>query len=319
MALNIINYSDFLRILNNANSREKLTVRLWPAEAQELLERNTLNRNLSRLHVHRLAQDMRAGNWDDNGQPIGFDTDGVLVDGQHRLNAAIIAGIPITFDINVGLSPQSRGSIDQNRPRRAKDLFFMRGERHAMGLAAVTRNLFLFSQNGIITGQGGNTHTKGDKRLTTIAALDQFLATHPYVRRSTEFVYSRKWKNMVPTAILGALHYLFAHASSERKANEFMEQLHTGAGMDSTDPLYMARERFLESVTATVGKKLNVRYKSGLLIKAWNMRLKGRTVQYLKLSRNENYPTIGGLDMEAFRNGDWEAPLPLGLTTIPMA
>lgn len=73
---------------------EKIT----PAKAKEYLEHNTDNyRSLSQKTVHVYAADMRNGCWQTNGEPIAFDENGTLLNGQHRLNAIIESGTSITM------------------------------------------------------------------------------------------------------------------------------------------------------------------------------------------------------------------------------
>src|SRR5438046_2404287 len=55
--------------------------------AEQWLAANTANRPLSRSTVRGFADAMRSGEWLVTHQGVAFDTDGVLVDGQHRLAA----------------------------------------------------------------------------------------------------------------------------------------------------------------------------------------------------------------------------------------
>ncbi len=66
-----------------------------PRRAAEYLERNTANRPLSKRTVREFAEAMRRGEWRVTHQGIAFDTEGALVDGQHRLAAIIEADLPV--------------------------------------------------------------------------------------------------------------------------------------------------------------------------------------------------------------------------------
>jgi hypothetical protein len=67
-----------------------------PDQALKWLEdTNTNNRSVRDIHVQRLASDMKNGKWRGfNGEAIRFDSLGRLVDGQHRLWACTVAGVP---------------------------------------------------------------------------------------------------------------------------------------------------------------------------------------------------------------------------------
>lgn len=78
---------------------------ITPEKAKEYLTHNTNNaRKLSRIKAQQYAADIISGKWQENGEPIIFDEDGVLKDGQHRLFAVIIAGKPISALVVRGIS-----------------------------------------------------------------------------------------------------------------------------------------------------------------------------------------------------------------------
>ena len=71
---------------------------ITPEKAKEYLAHNTNNyRSLMPATVKAYAADMAAGRWEINGEPIAFDENGTLKNGQHRLNAIMASGetIPI--------------------------------------------------------------------------------------------------------------------------------------------------------------------------------------------------------------------------------
>ena len=80
--------------------------RISPAIAKEYLTANKNNyRKLSRSVVNRYAEDMKAGRWELNGEPIVFDENGCLKNGQHRLAAVITAGVTVNLAVVRGVSP----------------------------------------------------------------------------------------------------------------------------------------------------------------------------------------------------------------------
>lgn len=76
-----------------------------PEKAKEYLERNTDNyRKLDMSKVRILADEMKSGRWQLNGESIRFAKSGKLLDGQHRLAAILKANVPVktavTFDVD---------------------------------------------------------------------------------------------------------------------------------------------------------------------------------------------------------------------------
>lgn len=93
---------------------------ITPNKARALLETVRDNRKISKGTVKAYTQDMRAGNWDETvGAAISIDSNGVLVDGQHRCAAIAQAGIPISMWVCRNVS--SDGIYDNNRKRSNSD------------------------------------------------------------------------------------------------------------------------------------------------------------------------------------------------------
>lgn len=71
---------------------------ITPEIATEILERhNPRNRSVSESTVQSYAVDMKNGRWTSTHQGIAFDTNGDLLDGQHRLWAVVFSGCTIEF------------------------------------------------------------------------------------------------------------------------------------------------------------------------------------------------------------------------------
>ena len=68
------------------------TVRVTVALARRWLQKNhPNNRTLNQNAVDRFVEAIKSGNWDLNHQGIAFDSKGLLIDGQHRLTALVVA------------------------------------------------------------------------------------------------------------------------------------------------------------------------------------------------------------------------------------
>lgn len=69
---------------------------ITPEMAKEYLAFNTINRPLRMRVVEGLMRDMKSGKFKLTHQGIAFDSCGNLIDGQHRLTACALSGVPIT-------------------------------------------------------------------------------------------------------------------------------------------------------------------------------------------------------------------------------
>lgn len=70
-----------------------------PEMAAEMLRHNVLNRRLNKTRVQTLISAIKNGTWTESPQPICFDKDGNLIDGQHRLEAIVRAEVPVVMTI----------------------------------------------------------------------------------------------------------------------------------------------------------------------------------------------------------------------------
>ena len=118
---------------------------------------NDKNRTLREDYVRRLAADMIAGKWRGrNGESIGFDTNGRLVDGQHRLWACVQADTPFETLLVTGLDPEDYNTKGIGRPKNFSDFLGpVHGEKNVNLLAAAVRLVHIWT-----SGNLGATTTK---------------------------------------------------------------------------------------------------------------------------------------------------------------
>lgn len=91
------------------------------AVANAYLERNSGNRHLRPGVVERFARDMSKGRWKFTNQTIGFDVDGNIIDGQHRLSAIVQSGEAQWFLVVRGIVAENGIGIDCGIRRTPKD------------------------------------------------------------------------------------------------------------------------------------------------------------------------------------------------------
>lgn len=107
-----------------------------PARAAAYLEHNAKNRPIRPVHVNALARDIEAGAWMLNAQPICLDTQGRLLNGQHRLSAVIASGQSIEAVVARGVDDGSFQTYDTGRRRSAVQSTELAGFGDAPLLAA---------------------------------------------------------------------------------------------------------------------------------------------------------------------------------------
>ena len=109
---------------------ESMVLTITPDMAKTMLAQNMKNnRRLNVETVKRYARIMKAGGWSLTHQGIAFDEDGMLIDGQHRLNAIVQANIPVKMmaTYNVEHKQGEVFTIDAGRKRTTLNVMQISG------------------------------------------------------------------------------------------------------------------------------------------------------------------------------------------------
>ena len=106
-------------------------VEITPEIASELLKRNHSNRRLSNRTVRELASAIKRGEYQLNGEAIKLDTEGNLLDGQHRLTAVVQSDRPIRSYMICGLAHEVFKTIDTGKRRNNADTLSLKLLREA--------------------------------------------------------------------------------------------------------------------------------------------------------------------------------------------
>jgi hypothetical protein len=98
-------------------SVEKIT----PDQAKRYLSLNNNNRPLRTGLVEQYAREMRDGNWKLTHQGIAFNSDEILLDGQHRLAAIVQSGVAVQMLVARGVISRNQLVMDDHARRSAGD------------------------------------------------------------------------------------------------------------------------------------------------------------------------------------------------------
>lgn len=120
-------------------------VLVTPHLAKQFLEMNhPLNRNRRATHIQFLANEIMDGRFVETGSPVVFDSEGFLVDGQHRLEAIVLAGVPVILWIVNGVDPGSIHKIDIGLSRSHADISKIIGRKDGTHRLAFASAVFLY-------------------------------------------------------------------------------------------------------------------------------------------------------------------------------
>jgi hypothetical protein len=224
---------------SKAQGTEKLVTEelVTPNMALDWLTANTNNRTISKKHVKLLAGMMERNEFHFVGDPIRFDVDGRLLDGQHRLHAIIDSETSQRFIIVRGLAPESQVYMDAGRKRSPGDqLAVALGIRNGNRAAAIVRN-YLMWRDGLLISE---TRTISVPEIVTYAEDNEDLVVDATLRAS------RITSASVPTsaAVCGAV-YLAARRINEHDAEVFWERMADGVDLDATNPILVLRNAII--------------------------------------------------------------------------
>ncbi len=266
-----------LRLNNEAVDPWSEVVAVSPERAMAWLERNPGNRPISQKTVRDYATDMKRGHWR-LAQPIIFDWNGDLADGQHRLWAVIESGQTVRFVVQHGLDPIDRDKLDGGKKRSPGDMLWMRGEKNVAALAGGLKDLWNWERKSYASNKVSPTREE----------LKETLDRHPRMRECASL--SSNFAAFFSPSKGTLLLYLFS-AISPGDCVDFFAELKTGAGLGDRDPVLVLRDKLLFT-KQNRGVTVQDYVKIAWAIKAWNARRKGRKITKASLTFNpgEDFP-----------------------------
>lgn len=263
---------------------------ITPELAGEWLKQNTINRPVRRSVVEFYAAQMVAKRWQLTGDSIKFDTEGRLIDGQHRLLACIQAGVPFKTAVVHGAHTDIFSVVDTGEKRSGADTLDIEGYRNTNTLAASAKVVYRFLTGVPETLRSGGGGSRG--KLTNTETRD-IVKAHPGLVRSVD-TYNAEIRRLMQPSLGCALHYLFS-LKDETLADAFFEGLISGTDLRATDPVHALRERLIafKSDPKTHPNPLIV---AALTVKAWNFVRAGKPCKQLKFSMSgrgaEDFPEV---------------------------
>lgn len=119
--------------------------------AKVLLALNTNNRTIKPERIYKYHRQMINGLWVFAGDPIRFDDQGVLLDGQHRLLAVALLepGATQKLVFMRGIDSHAQTAMDQGATRSAADQLALKSLKNGRTLAAAIRLMIAYESGNI--------------------------------------------------------------------------------------------------------------------------------------------------------------------------
>lgn len=158
-----------------SDTLEEDRVIVTPALASKWLGTQVRNRRINDRAIAAYRRDMINGDWEYTGDPIRFDKDGHLIDGQHRLTAlsALDPETAIEFLVVRGLPPERQMLMDQGARRSTAQQLELTGYKNSVPLAAGIRMVLIWD-NGTLAKPLWD-----DTALCSTSAILEWAEAHP--------------------------------------------------------------------------------------------------------------------------------------------
>jgi hypothetical protein len=236
---------------------------ITPKIAQQMLEYNIRNRPVSKSRVEKYSREMACGKWPKNdSSPFVFDREGVLLNGQHRLMAAVAAKTTIFGAlICSGQDPELFKFLDAGQMRTHGDaICIASGSSHGPKAGSIC----------YLIGYYRNGNTNAIPRAEILGIYTEFAEQiedmMPHV--------NKKWGAPLLTAIL------FGWIISKPKMLRMIDKLNGDASTKEGDPAVIVL-KYLASNHISGSPEIRLSVTSKML-RAVQAELQGESIKILR-------------------------------------
>ncbi|MFE2374007.1 hypothetical protein [Streptomyces sp. NPDC059398] len=261
-------------------------VQVTPEMSEILLSRAVVNRRLDWGQVDFLADSILRGEWQLTHQGIALDgplETGSLLDGQHRLNAVIKAGIPVWIYVFEGLPRTAFPVLDTGKRRSGVDALFSTGEKYLPVLYSTIRHVLLFKNMPDSSWSGNGARIANGRILAAYNEdSDMYREAVAMGREISRHVFAS------PTGVAVG-YFVTTEAAPAVKADSWTEGLTSGANLEVGDPR-LALTKVPHVKRRAARRRYTMREQVAIYIKAWNAWVQEDKVEKLGFKKTENMP-----------------------------
>lgn len=258
-----------------------------PAMAKAWLATNIENNRLPReSKIDLYVSDMRKGLWVNTGETIKFNSDGRLIDGQHRLRALVESGVPgITMSVAYNVPDNAIEVIDTGAGRRLADVLKMEESVNRFASAAIIRRVTQWER-------GNPAAIKGRSIILATPTNAELLARYREDPGGFDAAAMRGYDfsrlRMCSATAAGIMTYWLTRLARE-EAHQFLDQVVSGANIGKKHPALVLRTRLFRET------RLETTQVMALFIRAWNNWCLGKILDKIQTTRkgelnNGNFP-----------------------------
>lgn len=240
-------------------------VMVSPEVAARWLESNTHNRPMRNV-VNQYAADMAAGRWTFDAAAICFNSEGRLLNGQHRLRAVVESGQTVPFQVARNVPDEAMKTMDTGAKRSAADYFSLEGNKNTAVLASSSKLAILYTD--------GRIYKDRKYHFTSTSELSQFVDENEDIAKWATIGNDRRKGISAPPTVIAVAGWAIGRKAGQRDAEDFIHQLATRANLGERHPI-LALDSRLRTIK---DNKQRVSHREYLTIffRCWNYCREGR-------------------------------------------
>jgi hypothetical protein len=259
---------------------KKPTVRIEevsPAMADKWLGTQTRNRHLRESRVDFWVGVIDRGEWELTNDAISFDTDGHLLNGQHRLTALVVSEQTLPLVVLRNLPMTAIDVMDTGLTRKTSDALQLRGELNVNALAAALRWEWLMASVEADPDAESPFWAGGRNFRVSTNQLLAVFDTDPDGFREAVGWISRARKQLPIRTGVGSCLRRRLLLIDEADGEDFWDKLESGAGLKAGSSILKLRQILVSSHSSRFRSMSDFR-EAALIIKAWNYYREGQTI-----------------------------------------
>ena len=272
----------------NLSTFKKITTKvkcITPDKACRMLDnKNTMNRNIDQKRVEKYARDMKSGRWMLNGSTIVIAKDGTILDGQHRLWAVIIAGVPVFFLIVYNADKNCIDTLDTGMARTSRHIMQIARSEHSKTAAVLTKLLWLHDL------VDGNLTPKTCRTEVSNARLLSFYEQNREMIEEAATVAEHGGHHFVKSHMALAYCIIGRKTNYRDKLGLFFDTIKTGAYITEKHPIMTLRARLFDNRMRA--RKLSVQETLAAYIRVWNAYVRGKDLTTIRWNASEPMPEV---------------------------
>lgn len=250
-----------------------------PQLAEQWLQKNPqVQRKQNRQTVAMISRLILAGEWRFNGQPIIFNSDGKLADGQHRLAAIANCRKTVTCLILYNVPVESFATMDSGRARTPADSLRAAGYSRTTGLAAAAGLLYRF--------ESGFSFAWGGVKISPLE-IDQIVKSNPKLQEAHK-IAAPTFKICRSDSVPTFCFYVFSRLN-RRDAEAFFDKFGTGEELAKGHPILELRRKLIDRPPA---ERTPPHVLINWVFRTWNAVRKNEPLTLLRIGTEEKLPKL---------------------------